>query len=285
MKSTHFFAAAALVALAAVPSAGDDKLTLPSSPPPAAAIARLDSDGQMTLRMRVGPERKSGKDPDDKARASREETYRLEPNEYKVYDHTGKEVDAKAQAKLLAKETLTLYSYSRRPDQAYFSMLREGVLVIAYFPQKPTWAAGPVRPVPGLGAFLEKQGYIAVQLVRSGDRLGVRVKVKGEELLLGLDTGASFVHFDKERVGRLALKWDSDNTCALAGLEIGGIEVGTLRAHVHDMSETNVHFEAAGEPPIDGLLGAQVLMPLSAVIDHAGATLYLKKPEKPEPKK
>src|SRR5712691_9388075 len=48
---------------------------------------------------------------------------------------------------------------------------------------------------------------------------------------------------------------------------------GPLRAHMHDTTQTNAWMEAAGQRLVDGLLGAEILRPLSAVIDHAGATL------------
>ncbi len=280
MTATRLLSPAALVLLATSLTSADEKLTLPQSHPPQPAVAAYESDGILKLRMLVAgePPGKRSSPAEKPSQRLREETYRLEPEEIRFYDHTGKELDAKAVRAQLSKETLVLYYFGHKPDPLHFRTIKEGLLLVVYVPVKVT-KPEPRRPVPGLAELLKKQGYVAVPLVQVADRLGVPVKAKGKEILLGLDTGASHVSFDKARVSGPDFEWDNANTCPIDKLEVAGIQVGPLRAHFFDMTQTNAWMEAAGERLIDGLLGAEVLRPLSAVIDHSGATLYLKKPE------
>src|SRR2546423_1050415 len=237
MSAFRSAAAAALVLLAVASATAEEKLTLPQSPPPQPAIAVYQGDGTLKLRMLVAGESPGSRSGERPAGRMREETYRLETEEVRAYDHDGKEVDAKALAARLTKETLVLYYYGHKPDPVHFRTMREGLLLVVYVPAaaKPE----PPRKVPGLAEFLTKQGYVAVPLVQVADRLGVAVKVKGKELLLGLDTGASSLAFDRARVSGEGLKWDADNTSPVDKLEVAGIEVGPLRAHVFDMTQTN----------------------------------------------
>ncbi len=270
----------------------EEKLSLPKSSTPTPVVASMDKDGRVVLRMQV-PEYRSNSaikvDPgaNDAGGAYemvwREQTYRLDIKEVKVYDTAGKEIDAKAVRHLLSKETLALYTYGEKVDSLHLRTVKDGTLIFVYLPPKlgkPPEADGNA-PVPGLAEFLKKQGYVAVPLERLGieRRLGVRVRVRGKELLLVVDTGAANTHLDRYRVRHLDLQSDDDGVFDLDGLEIGGLKSARLMVYPIDMTDSNRAERALNSPLLDGLLGADVLQPLGAVMDYAGAVLYLRKQE------
>lgn len=276
-----------LMAVSNARSVADENLQLPKSLPPLPVAANMTKDGKLVLRMQVqgraSSTAKSRNNANEKssgqASAWHEETYALDVREVKVYDVAGKEVDAKTLPMLLVKETLGLYSYAVKVDPLHLRTMKQDTLIFVYLPSASKKLIEPAKPVPGLADFLKKQGYVAIPLVQLWDRLGIRVKVKGKELMLGVDTGASNVCFDQNRVKHLGLPWNSSGYCQIDELEVGGIKFGPLQVKTFDMTESNEFFQAADLPLADGLLGADILRPLSAVIDEAGYMLYLRKTE------
>jgi hypothetical protein len=269
----------------------EEKIPLPVSAPPMQVLASIDGSGRLVLRMNL-PEyrpRVQTVTEDGKERrvtsydiAHREQTYHVDPKEVRVYDAWGKDIDVKALPGLLKRETLALYCYGEKLDPLSLRLVKDGTLIFLYTPKGPA-APGPDKDtgqpadtrVPGLADFLKKQGYVAVPLQRSDDRLRVRVTVRGKELSLALDTGAGHTYFDRYRVRHLGLEWNDDDCCELEGLEIGGLKSGPLRIDTFDLTGDNRVLRMMNQPQIDGLLGADVLRPFGAVIDHAGAVLYL----------
>jgi hypothetical protein len=276
---------------------GDERLPLPSSPPPTPVIASMDKSGLLVLRMRLPdyaftPTKKEQdakqKDQTRNETLWREQTYRLQEAQVRAYDTNGKEVNWKSLQTLLKKETPALYCYGEKIDPLHVRNFKDGTLIFVYKPtelqespvseKNSQQAAKPALPVlPGL---LTSHGFVAVPLQRLGSgHLVVRVQINGRKLLLGVDTGAPQTCLDRWQVRHLELKWQDDVQCDLEGMEIGQVKTEQLRIGAHDMMDTNVLCKAYNYPLIDGLLGADVLRKHSAVIDHGGAVLYLRKPE------
>jgi hypothetical protein len=211
--------------------------------------------------------------------AWREETYHLEEAQVRVCDTNGKEVDWKTLKTLLKKETPGLYSYYEKIDPLHLRNIKEGTLIFMFrLPEEPQHAPKPA--FAGLPELLRKHGYLAVPLERSGSgHLVVRVQINGKMVLLAVDTGANESCLDRWRVRHLGLKWEDDVECVLKAMEIGKLKTGEVRVVAHDMTEANETNKAYNYPLLDGLLGADVLQKFSAVIDHGGAALYLRKRE------
>jgi hypothetical protein len=134
-----------------------------------------------------------------------------------------------------------------------------------------------------LFAGLESRGYVCIPLTRlKSEHLVLSVKCGTESLILLLDTGAPFTQFDPERVRRLRIDWLPDREefgqfyFYAEKLAIGKTETGRLLIGNYNVSFLNVHNARYGDAPIDGLLGADILRAHSAIIDHAGARLFLR---------
>jgi hypothetical protein len=216
----------------------------------------------------------------------REVTYRLSPKEVAAYDSSCKKLDAKELPGLLKQETLALYSHGAKLDPLSLRTVRPGTLIFVH-PDPDNCgpdggekaAAEPEVRARGLGDFFSKQGYKAVPLQRLGAELVVQVRIGQNKLLLCLDTGASQTVLDRYRVRNLDLNWDKNDESDLDELQIGEIRKGPIRVAAYDMTANNRSLRYYNCPDIDGLLGADVIRSLGAVIDHPGGVLYMHKPE------
>ncbi len=267
--------------------AGDEKLALPASPAPVPVIASM-AESWLVVRMKIPgyasrpvKNEKDGKEKRQAANESawRDETYLFEEGQVRVYDTNGKEVNWKTLKTLLKKETPGLYSGYEKIDPLHLRNIKEGTLIFMYKePEEPQDAPKPA--FAGLPELLKKHGYLAVPLERLGSgHLVVRVQINGKMVLLAVDTGASNTCLDRWRVRHLGLKWEDDVECVLKAMEIGKLKTGEVRVVAHDMTEGNETNKANNYPLFDGLLGSDVLQKFSAVIDHGGAVLYLRKRE------
>ena len=271
----------------------DGKASLPNSHPPCPVIARIDKEGQFVLRLNSCSYQPKQTEADGKVPREtvyepvwQERTLRLAPGEVRVYDASGKGIGSERLPVLLKKETTGLYFYGREIDPLHLRAIKDGTLLFLHVPQPVALGPGPVEaanaPVPGLADFLKKQEYVAVPLERVSDYLVVRVRAKGKDLRLVVDTGAPNSALDRHRVRNLGLEWDETGPwCDLDGIEIGAFKTAPSKVWSHDMTEINRALCAYNSSPIDGVLGAEILKPLSAVIDHGGAVLYLRKAADP----
>ncbi|HEY7331232.1 MAG TPA: aspartyl protease family protein [Gemmataceae bacterium] len=142
---------------------------------------------------------------------------------------------------------------------------------------------------------LKERGYIEVSLrrLRAG-YLCVDLQIEGKKVLLAVDTAAPWTHLDSQRVKHLQLKWQPWNKesgkekaspkigsdyCEIAKLEIGGFTVGNLLIGSHDISDINDNLKFYLDPPIDGVLGSDVLTKLNALIDYSTTKLYFRSTE------
>jgi len=148
---------------------------------------------------------------------------------------------------------------------------------------------------PGDAEELERlfkaRGYSEIPLdrLRSG-YLAVRVTAAGSKLRLILDTGAPVTCLDPERTKAINLKWhklraslperdpewDTSKECELDGLDFGAFKTGPVRAGEHRVAAVNQWLAVYRDPPVDGVLGGDVLTACSAWIDYPGRRLFLR---------
>ena len=144
----------------------------------------------------------------------------------------------------------------------------------------PTSATTPTEPRSMIPLARNKLGLLSVDAPFNG--------LPGTLLV---DTGASGTVLDRSRAERLGLLPEATGKRAMAcfavedrgatvtesqqlseaeieDLELGSMSLGGLRVTLVDLSQVNQQFEAAGVTPVDGVLGADVLVPRGAVIDY-----------------
>jgi hypothetical protein len=178
--------------------------------------------------------------------------------------------------------------------------------------------AEPLRiAAPGMGAIegliplgkttvrlpLEQQGYTRVHLRHTtAGFLNIRGKIAGAPVNLLVDTGACHTYLDRKRVEPLKLKWevvpwarqtepsirqlastrDPGQVTTVDSIEVGSFHTGRLRIQEYDMSDYKQRVSYYGDPPADGVLGADVFDPAWAVIDYKANDLFLFSRDSPD---
>jgi Aspartyl protease len=160
-------------------------------------------------------------------------------------------------------------------------------------------ATGASERLPDeLGRIFRDLGYasISIDRLRFGHSIVV-ASVNGRDLRLLLDTGAPDTCLDRRRTEDLKLEWveepvpgqardgmwDHYSSCEVPALILGGATVERLRVSGFNARWVNPGLEAAGYAPVDGVLGADVLDALGAVVDLSGGRLYLRPGKVPGP--
>jgi predicted aspartyl protease len=147
--------------------------------------------------------------------------------------------------------------------------------------------------VDEIGGLMKRQGYSCVTLERLRSRyLSVQATVAKYKLRLVLDTGAPVTHLDPERTQPMNLKWDKladvvpaenrSDTDTFLQSEVDGFDFGTLKTRrvivgVHRFVAESKQYVAYGDPPLDGLLGADILSSYGARIDYPTLRLFLRR--------
>lgn len=141
-----------------------------------------------------------------------------------------------------------------------------------------------------LPAYLKSQAYIEVpfRLTRV-NHIVVQARVNGKSVTLIVDTGASrtcIAESSAERLGMisgtvepaasLALPKKTKALSKLESLVIGSLHMTNFETWLVDFSYINMIVQWQGEDFCDGVLGADILMTKSAVIDYKCRKLYLK---------
>ena len=141
-----------------------------------------------------------------------------------------------------------------------------------------------------LPAYLKSVGYIEVPFtVTRVNHIVVDAKVNGQEVVLIVDTGASrtcIAESCAERLGlpsgrveeavSFAVPKKTKALSKLESLDIGSLHLTDFETWLVDFSYLNMIVQWQGEEFCDGVLGADILMSKSAVIDYKGRKLYLK---------
>ena len=196
--------------------------------------------------------------------------------EYNNFHHVG------AVAGLLGEDVLHRYN-------ALIDWRRRGV----YFNTDPSKRMN-------VGHAFVTAGWTAVPMSpTSGRHFSVACAVDGKPVRLIVDTGAQFTSFNRGVIpldiiynrdtgGSMQRLASTEGTAGMVGsfsslyparvehLKIGSYEVRHVNVAVHKLPEGILNEQSAGEGPMLGLLGDEILAANSAVIDVTGSTLYLK---------
>lgn len=149
-----------------------------------------------------------------------------------------------------------------------------------------------IRDLSSLRNFLEDAEFHRVSLKRTVTlHYKVQAKINGEKCWLIVDTGASTSCINQTEAENLKMIPEgSDIKATGAGasnlltqisennlLQIGQWSMNRMPFIVMDLSHVNNGLAQAGEMPIIGILGADVLKKARAVIDYGRNCMYLKR--------
>ncbi len=132
---------------------------------------------------------------------------------------------------------------------------------------------------------------VTIKLTRgTDDKLYLPIKVNGHDLQAVIDTGSKTV-FDLGTMRSIGIKGypTGDTFYGFGGflhvhaglvdeIDLGGLKIIGLYAVMSDLSGVIHSQETVNLPPIDGLMGVDLLAPLAAKIDYEALTLTLKRP-------
>jgi len=129
-----------------------------------------------------------------------------------------------------------------------------------------------------------------------GFHLLIKILINKKVAKVIIDTGASKTVFDKKRikkyVGKKTFeKHDSLSTglgtntmtselVSVKKIKIGELEIVNYKTILLDLSHVNHSYEQIKLKPVDGVLGSDLLLKYSAVIDYEKKILKLKFPKK-----
>ena len=153
----------------------------------------------------------------------------------------------------------------------------------------PGTRAGELARPPrfALRSMLEQRGYTRIRVRRMpSGYIRIAGKFGSTDVALLVDTGSSQTLFDRERAIALGLIFgtnpdeplESDQGArgVMGALEIGSIRTRELFIAFYDFGEINrAATKFYGEPPVDGVLGGDLLGAHLAVVDYADGDLYL----------
>lgn len=131
-----------------------------------------------------------------------------------------------------------------------------------------------------------------INLKGDGFHVSVHAKINKHDVLLILDTGASRTVFDINRIGKyidnpafqineqlstgLGTSTMESNIFQMDAFVIGEMLLQNYETVAIDMKHINDTYEMLDMPPIDGVLGGDVLMDFNAKIDYKTLILSLK---------
>lgn len=142
-----------------------------------------------------------------------------------------------------------------------------------------------------LGMVMSRLGYTSMPMVRlATGHFSIGGTADSVSLDLIVDTGASHTMIDVQRAGRFDLETEDRGGRAtgiggpaqrvrsgsLGNVAIGPIWFDSLRVTVLDLSQINSVLRGMGNRPVDGIIGADLLLSQQAVIDYGSLTLYFK---------
>ena len=140
-------------------------------------------------------------------------------------------------------------------------------------------------------AFLKEKKYKKIKFkVLRTQHLSITAKINGIKGVFILDTGASNTCVSFEGIEKFVLSAnDSKIKAAGAGatgmatqlskqnnLQIGRWKSNTIDLVIFDMSHVNDALKSYKTKPVDGIIGADILLKGKAIIDYYNHCLYLK---------
>lgn len=153
------------------------------------------------------------------------------------------------------------------------------------------FAATPLEQ--DLDGFLTERGYVRVPMSRiATGHFTIAGLADTTQITVILDTGASHTVLDRQRAERFKLETvDREGLAAglgtvtqavsggtLTDVRFGPVVFDTLAVAVLDLSHVNQALAMMGVEPIDGIVGADLLLGGDAVIDYASQSLYMRQP-------
>jgi predicted aspartyl protease len=139
--------------------------------------------------------------------------------------------------------------------------------------------------------FLANNGYVRIPLITSNiGHLQVMVRLQNESGFFIVDTGASITLIDKPFAKQASLNWTYPKEqvnisggraqelleVAEVQLQIDQLAFQLPQLYVGDLSNINKALTQKGSRGISGVLGADILLARSAIIDYKTAAMYLK---------
>jgi predicted aspartyl protease len=138
--------------------------------------------------------------------------------------------------------------------------------------------------------------FVPIEIVSiedDGFHLMVEVEVNGFSARMLVDTGASRSVFDSDRINNffkdempsleenlkkstgLGTRDMQSQALYLKELKIGELLIRKYPAVVLDMSHVNLSYEELGLPPIDGVLGSDIMMSYGARINYRNKSMRI----------
>jgi len=141
--------------------------------------------------------------------------------------------------------------------------------------------------------FLLRQDYIRVKLkLTKTNHFEIKASINGVKGLFIIDTGASNSCVGFEAIEKFQLKKVKDSKILAAGagaidmvtqiskknkLKIGRLKIDKVPLVLFDLSHVNMALTNHNSQPVDGIIGADILKKVKAIIDYNKKYLYLKK--------
>ncbi|AXO81099.1 acid protease [Olleya aquimaris] len=141
--------------------------------------------------------------------------------------------------------------------------------------------------------FLFDKGYTRVKLkLTKTNHFEVKASINGIKGFFILDTGASNSCVGFEATPKFILKKVKDSKILAAGagatdmqtqvsknntIKIGKIKINKLALVLFDLSHVNLALSNHNAQTVDGIIGADILKKVKAIIDYEKKYLYLKK--------
>jgi len=131
-----------------------------------------------------------------------------------------------------------------------------------------------------------------IQTLGDGVHPLIIAKINGKNCRMVIDTGASRTIFDKERIGKFVGKSELEKSAGFArgagsaelvahqiplNIKIGTLVIKNYMAMAIDLSNINSAYESFNLPPVDAVLGSDILLEHKFVIDFNKEELRLKK--------
>ncbi|UAB74140.1 retropepsin-like aspartic protease [Mesoflavibacter sp. SCSIO 43206] len=141
--------------------------------------------------------------------------------------------------------------------------------------------------------FLLEQDYVRVKLkLTKTNHFEIKATINGVKGLFILDTGASNSCVGFEAAEKFDLKKVKDSKILAAGagaidmatqiskknkIKIGRLKIDKVSLVLFDLSHVNIALTNHNSKPVDGIIGADILKKIKAIIDYNKKYLYLKK--------
>jgi hypothetical protein len=126
--------------------------------------------------------------------------------------------------------------------------------------------------------------------LRDGFHALCRVHIEDKEFRMLIDTGASMTMFNIKKSKEISKNVAESNNQKIMAvgsknieskfiiideMRIGDVIIKNYKTILIDLNSLNEHFKIQGLPPIDGIIGGDILMKYNAVIDYKKREMIL----------